>query len=1335
MAFWFIYSVLTLLVGSSFEFITFTKQPHDIIIREGSRLDIDCVASSTIPDAFVVVTWKHNATWITDFDGKHFILMRNGTLHFRSFSVSDQGTYQCFALLLKERKVVGRNFSRVGLVQTAYIGDTFISFPSGIKEKIGNKVDLQCVSPKSLPIPILFWEKDGHKLSGYHNASIVLNKNTISSTLEIIMFSYKDIGKYRCCISNPLIREKVICCPYFVVQIKIIQFDPYFIVKPKSMISVRYSSSVMDCFILGDPLPKVTWKKNGIRISSITHEILANKSLLFTSVDLPDGAQYTCSGVNKIGSITSPIATLKVAFIDFDFILNPRDQIVLSGNTFLLHCQPPQSFPEKVFISWYKSFHNVVPSGRISILQNGTLRVSSSEISDGADYFCEAFNNIVGVPRSSKKATITIHILPSLDILNNSMSAIEGHPLKIKCNSSGIPFPNTTLFKRSSNNDLKVLSYNGNYFVPNVDVSDGGDYLCIAQNIEGKAKKNITVNILFPPKISLSPFNVTLLMGKLLFLKCNFSGNPFPLVHWEFINFDNISSIVKNTSKVNVLPDKLVIFRTRKGNEGWYKCIGKNSVGIFKLHAFVKVLIPPTIQNITGNLTTTSTDSAILSCTCFSDPSSFIYWVYNGQNISQTQKYGLQTLEKRENNLFFVTVILSISHLSLTDAGEYVCACYNTLARRTMPTNIKVHVAPKITLFTLKSRMYFGDAIHIVCCSFSIPPPSIQLSHNGSLIYLQKYERSSNKTILSHVISNITSNNSGIYICTANNSLGYDQMNRSIVVKLFPIAPQLNQPFVLSSSSILITWTLMFDGYSHVQDISLESSSLRGNMTYIISPFERKYIFFNLLSFTTYIFQMRAKNEVGFSKFSEVVHARTMQGHPSIPLNVTCYNKMSTSVQLAWYQPLHANGIIKIFQFFVYGKTNFSVNHTIQDERKKYIRTLNELDPYTNYNVIIRAATITSSFLNWGNFSEQVHFVTRDGIPGVVDILGVNLISFASVNITWTEPSKRNGIITAYNVLIKNIQMKLLSNYNSTVEYLIVTNLTPHSKYVAFVIAKTSAGQGNVSTGFTFETGGILLTTEFVLTTIETTTPNITPSVTPRNSSTPAGTLILDQDSIHDAYFIVIIGVSVFAVILLFAIFTTIFARCLCGGKKKNDVPNAYVGVGNHLNIASSSPTRMLSDFQEDFIFEDVDSFDNVIENDRSFSPDGYNCVEPYQGQRVANSPLVKLKGLPNKCIKKSLVNKNISTNPIYARNSINHSYMPDYDTNQSGTNPNDDNPDDSLDSSADVSVVDLINAFLENEKWYMEEGTHNTSTDTNKGAQNVLESTQNRYNRHEAML
>ena len=100
------------------------------------------------------------------------------------------------------------------------IYSTFTLDPESRSVLLGNNIQLQCISPKSEPVAKIYWEKDGKRVTGLLNATLVLAAQSIlSATIQIQNMSHSSTGRYRCVAYNILLMNKVVNSNYADVTI------------------------------------------------------------------------------------------------------------------------------------------------------------------------------------------------------------------------------------------------------------------------------------------------------------------------------------------------------------------------------------------------------------------------------------------------------------------------------------------------------------------------------------------------------------------------------------------------------------------------------------------------------------------------------------------------------------------------------------------------------------------------------------------------------------------------------------------------------------------------------------------------------------------------------------------------------------------------------------------------------------------------------------------------------------------------------------------------------------------------------------------------------------
>ena len=141
---------------------------------------------------------------------------------------------------------------------------------------------------------------------------------------------------------------------------------------------------------------------------------LANGSLVFDEIYEFDSGVYLCEARNRLGRVKSTRTHLIVASIDINFVLEPSDTSVLSGNPVSLFCTPPFSEPMAT-VTWYKDYRMIEErEGEIVMLETAgggsELKITSAEKSDEGGYYCVATNEYsVPKSRTSRIAQLTVN--------------------------------------------------------------------------------------------------------------------------------------------------------------------------------------------------------------------------------------------------------------------------------------------------------------------------------------------------------------------------------------------------------------------------------------------------------------------------------------------------------------------------------------------------------------------------------------------------------------------------------------------------------------------------------------------------------------------------------------------------------------------------------------------------------------------------------------------------------------------------------------------------------------------------------------------------------------
>lgn len=309
---------------------------------------------------------------------------------------------------------------------------------------------------------------------------------------------------------------------------------PIFDKKLKHFRVVEGSAVAFSCKLVGIPVPKVYWFKDGKQISKKNGHFKMKREgdgtciLYIESVINDDDGNYTVMAANPQGRISS------------------------SGHLMV------QSTP-------FRS--RIIPSIQ---RQRTRSRVTEGEEPVQERFFCPHFLQAPG-----------------------NMVAHEGQVCRLDCKVSGLPNPDLMWLLDGipvvPNFTHKMLvRENGihSLLIDPLTASDAGTYTCIATNKAGQnafslelsiVAKEITRQPVFIEKLQ----NTGVAEGHPVRLDCRVMGMPPPFIYWKKEN----ETIIANRDRISLHRDStgyvcLLIQPTKKEDAGWYTVSAKNEAGI-----------------------------------------------------------------------------------------------------------------------------------------------------------------------------------------------------------------------------------------------------------------------------------------------------------------------------------------------------------------------------------------------------------------------------------------------------------------------------------------------------------------------------------------------------------------------------------------------------------------------------------------------------------------------------------------------------------------------------------------------------------------------------------
>ncbi|KAF2901456.1 hypothetical protein ILUMI_04732 [Ignelater luminosus] len=272
---------------------------------------------------------------------------------------------------------------------------------------------------------------------------------------------------------------------------------------------------LLECEAQGEPVPSYRWIKDG---KPFDWQVLDNRisqqpgrgSLHITSLSKSDVGIYQCFAENKLGVATSN--TIALQEIESDtikkqaspssgnevaphFTVEPESVNAAEDDTVEFHCEAA-GVPEP-HIEWIhngKPLEEAPPNPRRKINPNSIV-IEKVNKDDIGNYGCKASNNLGHVYKD-----VYVNVLalpPEITEAPRDVEAANAKDINISCKVFGVPKPKvkwTHDGKELTGDRYKILE-NEDLHISNIQLQDGGEYTCHADNKYGTASASITLTV------------------------------------------------------------------------------------------------------------------------------------------------------------------------------------------------------------------------------------------------------------------------------------------------------------------------------------------------------------------------------------------------------------------------------------------------------------------------------------------------------------------------------------------------------------------------------------------------------------------------------------------------------------------------------------------------------------------------------------------------------------------------------------------------------------------------------------------------------------------------
>ncbi|XP_076697142.1 contactin-4 isoform X3 [Callospermophilus lateralis] len=431
-------------------------------------------------------------------DNRRFVSQETGNLYIAKVEKSDVGNYTCVVTnTVTNHKVLGpptplilRNDGVMG----EYEPKIEVQFPETVPTAKGATVKLECFALGN-PVPTIVWRRaDGRPIARK------ARRHKSNGILEIPNFQQEDAGVYECVAENSRGKNVARGQLTFYAQ-------PNWIQKINDIHVAMEENVFWECKANGRPKPTYRWLKNGEPLLTRDRIQIEQGTLNITVVNLSDAGMYQCVAENKHGVIFSS-AELSViaAGPDFSRTLLKRVTLVKVGGEVVIECKPKAS-PKPVY-TWKKGKDLLRENERITISDDGNLRIVNVTKSDAGSYTCIATNHF---GTASSTGNVVVKDPTRVTVPPSSMDVTVGESIVLPCQVTH-DHSLDIVFTWSFNGHLIDFDRDGDHFervggqdsagdlmIRNIQLKHAGKYVCMVQTSVDKLSATADLIVRGPP--------------------------------------------------------------------------------------------------------------------------------------------------------------------------------------------------------------------------------------------------------------------------------------------------------------------------------------------------------------------------------------------------------------------------------------------------------------------------------------------------------------------------------------------------------------------------------------------------------------------------------------------------------------------------------------------------------------------------------------------------------------------------------------------------------------------------------------------------------------------
>ncbi|KAL5017103.1 hypothetical protein ScPMuIL_006692 [Solemya velum] len=540
-----------------------------------------------------------------------------------------------------------------------------------------------------------------------------------------------------------------------------------------------------------------------------------------------------------------------------------------------------------------------------------------------------------------------------------------------------------------------------------------------------------------PPKITLAPKNQKVTENGIVTFICKASGNPEPMFYWERnsnkINNKKKRYMVQSMPHGSVLRIEPVI--ARKDN-AVFTCIADNGIDEpARANASLHVYPQEQLKDIPSGYPRIDISPALKS-------------------VEKDRDY--IPVDLSDPRLTLIDGSLQITRSQESDAGKYECVAENAVGvAYSFAAMLYVRVRRVPPHFTVKPEAVEvspGHDVNLTCVAVGSPMPFVRWREAN-------VDLDENTPIGRNILELKNVRESKNYTCVASSDLGNIEYTTHVRVEA-PLPPVNLASFEVRPTSVRLRWESANGDTDISYNVQYKPKNDSSTFTEVEGIKEKHFTVRQLRVFTPYIFRVKALNQLGFSKPSQEIVARTGEIAPgTAPDSVRARPVSPVTVVVQWEEPKITNGIIQGYKVFYTLNPDLPITlwKSTEVNGDNKLATITHLQTNRTYTMSVLA------FSNGGQgpLSEPIQVMTRQNVPLQPRNLYGTAVSPNEIAVNWDAPEDIDKV-KSYNLYFNDSHLRQNGHrsIDPPVPMYRLTDLTPDTLYHIQVSALSEHGEG-----------------------------------------------------------------------------------------------------------------------------------------------------------------------------------------------------------------------------------------------------------------------------------